>query len=153
MRLRIAIDDLTGAQVIALLEMHLAAMYRQSPACSVHALDLAGLRQPDVTFWSVWDGDDLAGCGALKELTPEHGELKSMRIDARYLRKGVAYRLLTHMIGEAWARGYRRLSLETGSQAEFAPAHTLYAGFGFRDCAPFADYVLDPNSVFMTKLL
>lgn len=153
MQLRIAVDDLTGAQVIALLEEHLAAMYRQSPACSVHALDLTGLRQPDITFWSVWDGDDLAGCGALKELAPEHGELKSMRTDARYLRKGVASRLLTHMIGEAKARGYRRLSLETGSQAAFEPARALYARFGFRDCAPFGDYVLDPNSVFMTKAL
>lgn len=153
MRLRIAVDDLASAQVIALLEVHLAAMYRQSPACSVHALDLAGLRLPDVTFWGVWDGDDLAGCGALKELTPEHGELKSMRTDARYLRKGVASRLLMHMIDEAQARGYRRLSLETGSQADFEPARALYARFGFRDCAPFADYVLDPNSVFMTKVL
>lgn len=153
MNFRIVVDDLTGTQVIALLALHLASMHEQSPAESVHALDLAGLRQPEITFWGVWDDEILAGCGALKELTPEHGELKSMRTDARYLRRGIASCLLTHMIGVARTRGYQRLSLETGSQAAFEPARQLYARFGFQPSAPFADYRPDPNSIFMTMIL
>ncbi|MES1991913.1 MAG: GNAT family N-acetyltransferase [Pseudomonadota bacterium] len=153
MNFRIAVDDLSSAQVIALLVLHLASMHEQSPAESVHALDLAGLRRPEITFWGVWDGTVLAGCGALKELGPLQGELKSMRTDARYLRRGVASRLLIHMIGEARARGYQSLSLETGSQAGFVPARQLYSRFGFQPCGPFAEYRLDPNSVFMTMTL
>ncbi|MGV8997626.1 MAG: GNAT family N-acetyltransferase [Parvibaculaceae bacterium] len=153
MHLRIAVDDLSGAQVMALLKVHLDAMHAQSPAESVHALDLTGLRQPAITFWGVWDGDILAGCGALKELSREHGEVKSMRTDARYMRRGVAASLMTYMLDEARARGYRRLSLETGSQASFEPARTLYARFGFQYGGPFANYMPDPNSVFMTIAL
>lgn len=149
--MRIVTDDLQGPDIIALLHEHLTALRSTSPPESCHVLDLEGLRQPDITFWSVWDGTQLAGCGALKELAPHHGELKSMRTARTHLRKGVASALLRHMIEEASRRGYRRLSLETGSMAYFDPARALYASFGFRKCAPFGGYVEDPNSVYMAK--
>jgi putative acetyltransferase len=152
-QLQIRVDDLQGAQILALLEQHLRAMHSTSPPESVHALDLSGLRQPDITFWTIWDGDALAGCAALKALSAEHAEIKSMRTADAYQRQGVAAQLLRHLIGEAQRRGYRRLSLETGSMAYFDPARRLYARFGFTPCPPFEGYVADPNSVFMTKLL
>lgn len=144
-------DDLKGKEIIALLEEHVAALRRTSPPESCHVLDLAGLRKPDITFWSAWDGNRLAGCGALKELDKRHGELKSMRTAQPYLRKGVASMLLRHMIEEARRRGYARLSLETGSMSYFDPARALYASFGFVTSPPFGDYVEDPNSVYMAK--
>ncbi|MGN6329738.1 MAG: GNAT family N-acetyltransferase [Rhodanobacter sp.] len=147
----IRLDDLTSAQITELLREHLQGMARHSPPESVHALDLDGLRQPDVSFWSAWEGGELLGCGALKQLDGEHGEIKSMRTASAHLRKGVAARLLQHIIDEAGRRSYRRLSLETGSAQAFAPARRLYARFGFQPCAPFADYVDDPYSVFMTR--
>jgi putative acetyltransferase len=151
--MEIRIDDLSGPQVQRLLREHLDGMAQHSPPESIHALDLDGLRQPAITFWSLWQGAELLGCGALKELDACHGEIKSMRTAASHLRKGVAARLLQHILEEAQRRGYRRLSLETGSMAAFAPAHALYARFGFAFCGPFADYVEDPNSVFMTRTL
>jgi putative acetyltransferase len=149
----IRIDDLTHPAVHALLSEHLEHMHELSPPESVHALDLAGLRKPGITFWCAWDDEDLLGCGALKELTPQHGEVKSMRTVHARLRKGVARAILTRIIEEARIRSYQRLSLETGSMAAFRPAQQLYASFGFTYCGPFGDYVLDPNSVFMTKVL
>ena len=149
--MEIRVDDLEGAQVIAMLQEHLSALRRVSRPESCHALDLPGLRRPDITFWTVWDGDQLAGCGALKELTPQHGEIKSMRTATSHLRKGVASQLMRHMIEEAKRRNYRRLSLETGPMAYFDPARALYASFGFVPCPPFGNYVEDPNSVFMAK--
>lgn len=146
-------DDLHDPRVVALLEEHLRSMEHTAPPESRHALDLAGLRKPDITFWCIWDGPRLAGCGALKVLGGGHGEIKSMRTDQAYLRKGVASRMLAHIIAEAKKRGYERLSLETGSMAFFEPARKLYAGFGFDYCGPFAGYRDDPNSVFMTKRL
>lgn len=151
--LDIRTDDLRGAEIIALLQEHLDEMYRVSPPESVHALDLDGLRRPDITFWSAWLGGELAGCGALKELSTEHAEIKSMRTAWTHQRKGVASTVLRHILGEAQRRGYRRLSLETGSMAHFDPARRLYASFGFEYCGPFGQYVDDPNSVFMTKTL
>jgi putative acetyltransferase len=124
-----------------------------SPPESVHALDLERLRKPDVTFWSVWHDSQLLGCGALKELDARHGEIKSMRTATAHLRKGVAASLMRHILEESRRRSYRRLSLETGSMAAFAPARGLYTRFGFQPCGPFADYVEDPNSVFMTREL
>ncbi len=109
--------------------------------------------KPEITFWTVWENDELLGCGALKELDPQHGEIKSMRTSARHRRQGVATALLTHILEEARRRGYKRLSLETGSNEAFAPARSLYATFGFTSCEPFADYSLDPYSVFMTRQL
>lgn len=149
----IVIDDLDGPEIRELLEEHLRNMREISPPESVHALDIEGLRRPEITFWTAREGGELLGCGALKELSHAHGEIKSMRTAARHLRKGVARRLLEHIIEEARRRGYTRLSLETGSQSEFEPARTLYARSGFDYCAPFADYTEDPNSVFMTREL
>jgi putative acetyltransferase len=152
-RLEIRIDDLTGPEIAELLREHLANMAENSPPESIHALNIEQLRQPDITFWSAWSEDGLLGCGALKELDPLHGEIKSMRTVSRHRRKGVAARLLEHILEEARRRNYRRVSLETGSMSAFAPAHHLYASFGFVECGPFADYVEDPNSRFMTKEL
>src|SRR5690349_7820232 len=151
--LRIKIDNLHGPEVAALLAEHLRSVRSVSPPESTHALDLEELRQPDITFWCVWDEKELAGCGALKQLDPDHGEIKSMRTAHAYLRKGVAASVLNHIIAEARRRGYRRLSLETGSMAYFEPARRLYTKLGFAPCPPFADYVEDPNSVFMSMEL
>ena len=149
--MQIRVDDLTGPEIRALLEEHLRNMHEISPPESVHALDLTALRRPEITFWTVWADGALVGCGALKELDPRHGEIKSMRTAATQRRRGVGRAMLTHIVGEARARGYARLSLETGSMQAFAPARTLYASFGFAHCGPFADYAEDPNSVFMTR--
>jgi putative acetyltransferase len=151
--MEIRVDDLSGPEIAALLSEHLASMFLHSPPESVHALPIEKLRSPDVTFWSLWEDGELLGCGALKELDPQHGEIKSMRTVARHLRKGVARAMLEHMIAEAKRRRYRRLSLETGSMEAFEPARKLYERAGFTYCEPFADYVLDPNSVFMTMTL
>jgi putative acetyltransferase len=149
----IKIDDLAGVEIHELLQEHLRSMRRHSPPESVHALDVEALRQPGITFWTVWENGELLGCGALKELDSRHAEIKSMRTATPHLRKGVAKHLLRHILEEAARRGYTRLSLETGSMAVFEPARQLYAGFGFTYCEPFADYVEDPNSVFMTREL
>ena len=153
MTIDIRVDDLRGAQIAALLREHLDAMRRVSPPESVHALDIARLRQPEVTFWTAWDGEKLAGCAALKELDRGHGEIKSMRTATAYARRGVASSLLQHLIAEAQRRRYRRLSLETGAMDYFAPARKLYRTFGFTPCPPFAAYVDDPNSEFMSREL
>ena len=148
--MRIDIDDLTRPAVHALLQEHLDDMYAWSPPESVHALDLAKLRAPNITFWTAWDGAELLGSAALKDLGGGHGEVKSMRTPRRLRRRGAGRALLVHLIDQARQRGYTRLSLETGSQPPFGPAQTLYESFGFKVCGPFADYTLDPNSVFMT---
>ena len=149
----IRLDDLTGPEIRALIHEHLRNMALHTPPKSMHALPLDALRKPEITFWSVWQDSELMGCGALKKLDATHGEIKSMRTASAHLRKGVAAALLTHILEVARRRSYRRLSLETGSQAVFVPARTLYAGFGFQPCGPFADYVEDPNSAFMTRVL
>jgi putative acetyltransferase len=146
-------DDLTGPEIRALLETHFAGMLANSPEGSCHFLDFEGLNAPDVTFWSIWNGAALAGCGALKELSPDHGEIKSMRTHVGHLRKGVGAMMLTHIISEARARGYRRLSLETGSTEAFIPALAMYEAHGFQLCPPFGDYAEDPFSRFMTLIL
>ena len=143
-------DDLTGSEIRALLETHFAGMLANSPEGSCHFLDFDGLNAPDVTFWSIWDNDALMGCGAMKELTPEHGEIKSMRTHADHLRKGAGAAMLAHIIAQARERGYRRLSLETGSSDAFIPALSMYTAHGFAFCPPFGDYVEDPFSCFMT---
>ena len=140
----IKIDDLRGPEIAALLAEHLECMARVSPKKSRHALDLDGLRRPDITFWTAWEGAELAG---------GHGEIKSMRTARAFLQRGVATALLKHIEAEARRRGYHRLSLETGAMEYFVPAHRLYHKFGFRTCAPFGAYVEDPNSVFMTLAL
>ncbi|RZV38948.1 MAG: GNAT family N-acetyltransferase [Acidimicrobiales bacterium] len=146
-------DDLSGYGIRALLERHLADAHANSPPGSVHALDLSGLQAADVTFWCVWEGQNLMGCGALKMLDRKHGEIKSMRTHPDHLRKGVGAAILTHIINTAKARGCTRLSLETGNNAPYAPARALYRRFGFEDCPPFANYVEDDFSLCMTKKL
>lgn len=146
-------DDLRGPEIKALLQEHLDEMALHSPPESIHALDLEALRQPDITFWTVWDNTELAGCGALKQLDSKAGEIKSMRTSRQYLRKGIAALLLKHIISTATMRGYSQLSLETGSALPFKPARKLYARHGFKECGPFAGYVPDPHSVFMTRVL
>lgn len=150
---RIVEDDLSGAPIRALLERHFAGMLANSPEESCHFLDFEGLKAPGVTFWSIHCGPDLAGCGALKRLDGRHGEIKSMRTADAFLRRGVAARMLDHIIEEARAGGLERLSLETGSGAAFEPALALYRRHGFTDCAPFADYRPDPFSRFMTRAI
>jgi putative acetyltransferase len=148
--MRIEIDDPARPDVYALLDEHLRNMYELSPPESVHALDVTRLKSPDITFWSVRDADQLLGCGALKELSAEHGEIKSMRTPAAMRRKGAGRAVLNHILAEARSRGYKRLSLETGPAESFAAAHRLYASAGFQHCGPFGDYRLDPYSVFLT---
>jgi len=143
-------DDLTDPDVIALLEQHLTEMHSHTPVESVHALDVERLRAPGVTFWSAWSGRRLAGCGALKEIDPTHAEIKSMRTADDFRGQGVGTAVLAHLLDVARSRGYARVSLETGSNPPFAPARRLYAQHGFADGEPFADYVDDPWSVFMT---
>lgn len=146
-------DDLTGAAIAALLRLHLDEMHQWSPPESVHAMPIARLRGSDVTFYSVWDGEHLAACGAIKQLDPRHGEIKSMRADPAYRGKGAGKAVLDHLIAVARARGYERISLETGAPDEFLPARALYAANGFTPCEPFGDYAGDPFSVFMTRQL
>jgi putative acetyltransferase len=151
--LRIRLDDLAGPEIRALLEEHLRHMHELSPPESVHALDIDALRRPDVTFWTAWSGAHLLGCGALRELSAMHGEIKSMRTAPAHRGQGAARAMLEHIVAQARQRGYQRLSLETGSMAGFEPARRLYETAGFTRCAPFEGYLDDPHSVFMTKAL
>ena len=148
--MRIELDDLNRTEVRGLLREHLASMYTLSPPESVHALGIEALQSPDVTFWTVWDGAVLLGCGALKELDPTHGEVKSMRTPAHLRRRGAGRAILAHIMAEARARGYGRLSLETGSLPEFVPAQKLYESFGFEYCGPFGSYKEDPYRGYIT---
>ena len=149
----IRIDDLQGSAIQALLQTHLDAMYEHSPPESVHALDLAALRHTSMTFWTAWDSDELLGCGALKQLSATHPELKSMRTASAHVQKGVARAILRHIEAAVRAKGIQRISLETGPQAPFLAAQKLYVSEGFVEGNPFADYALDPYSLFMTKPL
>ena len=148
--MQITVEDPGLPEVRELLEEHLRNMHELSPPASVHALDVGKLQEPDVTFWTVRDGAILLGCGALKQLDPEHGEIKSMRTPRSLRRRGAGRAVLAHIIAVARGRGYKRLSLETGSMEAFVPAQRLYESFGFSYCDPFGDYRPDPNSVFMT---
>jgi putative acetyltransferase len=151
--MEIKADDLQHPAVHALLIEHLANMHQLSPPESVHALSLEKLRVPEITFWTAWENDFLLGCGALKELDPKHGEIKSMRTPQAYRRRGVGRAILRHIIEVGRARGYERLSLETGAPEAFQPARKLYESFGFKYCGRFGDYPDDPNSIFMTLRL
>ena len=147
--MEIRLDDLRGVQIKELLQGHLDGMALHSPPESIHALDLESLRAPEIKFWTAWQGEDLLGCGALKHLNPETVELKSMRTSKAHLRKGVASKLLEHMINYAKDRSYRKIKLETGSNEAFAAARKMYTRYGFNYCPPFVDYKEDPYSVFM----
>lgn len=155
---KIILDDLSGPRIAAFLEAHVQQMRSITPADASYALDLDGLRKPEVTFWTVLDGhdgdgDDIVGCGAIKGLDPDHAELKSMRTKPTHQRAGIASLLLEHILAEAKRMGFRRLSLETGSAEFFRPARNLYHKFGFECCEPFADYQPGPHNVFMTRPL
>ena len=143
-------DNLSHPAVVQLLQDHVDELRMTSPPESTHVLDLDGLRERAVTLWVVWNESEVAGCGALKQLTPYHGEIKSMRTATEFRGRGVGTIILQHLIDEGRRRGYQRLSLETGSMDFFEPARRLYLRFGFTECEPFADYQRDPNSIFMT---
>jgi putative acetyltransferase len=149
----IVVDDLSGPEIAAFLEEHVQEMRSITPLESKHALDLDGLRQPEITFWSVLDGGALVGCGAIKRLDADHAELKSMRTTTARKRGGIASLLMEHILAEARRLGFTRMSLETGSAEFFQPARKLYEKFGFDYCEPFAEYTLDPHSVYMTRAL
>jgi putative acetyltransferase len=151
--MEIRVDDLSGAAVQALVARHLRGMHASSPACSVHAFDIDRLKQPGVTFWSVWVGGELAAMGALKALGGGQGEIKSMRVADAFLGRGVGRAMLEHILAEARRAGMTSLWLETGSTPEFEPALKLYESAGFEFCGPFADYKLDPFSRFMTRAI
>jgi putative acetyltransferase len=141
-------------QVVALLQLHLDSMHAYSPPDSVHALDTSRLQQPSIRFWTAWDGAQLLGCAALREIDAAHGEIKSMRTHPEHLRRGTGAALLRHILQVARERGYTRLSLETGTGPAFEAAHGLYRQFGFTDCAPLAGYpAADPFSRFMTRVI
>ncbi len=144
---------LDHAQVVELLQQHLRDMYATSPVESVHALDLEELRDPQLSFWTLWKGEALAACGALKSIDKQHAEIKSMRTGQHFLRQGIADQLLGHLLAQARLRGFQRVSLETGTQGYFEPARQLYLKHGFAYCQPFAEYREDPNSVFMSVQL
>jgi len=147
----IRVGELRNKEVIALLQEHHEDMLSHSPKESVHALDLNSLEAPNITFWSFWINQKLAGIGALKEIDSSHGEIKSMRTSSDHLRQGIAGQLLAHIIKQADIRSYKRLSLETGTMNAFIPAQKLYQQFGFKECEPFGSYEKDPYSMFMTK--
>ena len=148
--MNISIDDLSGEKIRIFLEEHMDDMRSTSPPESVHALDLNGLKNPDVTFWSVTDRNEIVACGAIKKLNAKHAEIKSMRVSEQYRGRGVASKLLSHMLFEAGKMGLSKVSLETGSMEFFEPAKKLYEKYGFKYCSPFASYTEDPNSVFMS---
>ena len=151
--MKIEIDDLSGQDIADFLEEHIADMKSISPPESKHALDLEGLKKAEITFWTIRENGEVLGCGALKELSTTHGEIKSMRTASSARKRGLASKMLAHIIKEAEEREYKRLSLETGSMDFFKPARSLYKKFGFTYCEPFGDYKLDPNSKFMTRTL
>lgn len=151
--MHIELDDLTRPPVHALLREHLAHMHELSPPEQVFALDLSKLRVPEISFWTVWDEGQLLGCGALKELSPTHGEIKSMRTPTGLRGRGAGRAVLQHILATARQRGYERLSLETGTHPAFTPAHRLYQSAGFQVCGPFAGYLEDPHSLFMSLRL
>ena len=148
--MKIILDDLTDKRTLELISTHLAGMAENSPPESIHALNVKGLKRDNVAFYSAWEDEDIMGCGALKELTTKHGEVKSMRTVEKHLKKGVARVILQHIINEAKMRDYTKLSLETGSMEAFQPARLLCESFGFTYCEPFEKYTEDPNSLFRT---
>ena len=151
--MQIGPGDLGDPEVVAFLEAHVAQLRSMGPPESTHVLDLTGLQAPGMRFWTAYDGGELVGCAALKDLggdPPAHAELKSMRTAPHRAREGIATRLLVHVLSEARAAGFARLSLETGSYEFFHPAHALYRAHGFVGCEPFGSYRPDPLSTFMT---
>ncbi len=148
--MHISEGDCSDPRVVDLLQTHRTSAAAQTVPGSAHALDLAGLQAPNVSFWTIWDDATLVGMGALKRLSADHGEVKSMHTTQAMRRRGAASAMLRHIIAAARAGGMARLSLETGSWEYFRPAHALYRRHGFVECPPFAGYRPDPNSLFMS---
>jgi putative acetyltransferase len=148
--MRIIEGDFSDPRVVDLVHTHLSRARAETAEGSAHALDLGGLGAADISFWTIWESDVLRGCGALKQLSPEHGEVKSMFTAPTQRRHGAGSAMLRHIIATARARGMSRLSLETGSWDYFRPAHAFYGNHGFAACEPFADYAPDPNSLFLS---
>jgi putative acetyltransferase len=148
--MRIVEGDLCDPRVVDLLHIHLTSARAETAPGSAHALDLSGLQSPDINFWTIWDDETLLGVGALKRLSGDHGEVKSMHTAQSMRGKGAGSAMLRHIIATARKSGMSRLSLETGTWEYFRPAQAFYRSHGFVECPPFADYVLDPNSVFMS---
>lgn len=153
MPLTARIDDLTSVEAQELVGEHLRGMHATSPPGHVNAFAIDALKQPEVTFWSVWDGSALCGCGALKELSALSGEIKSMRTRSHYSRRGVGQYVPDVITETAMARGYRQLFLETGTGEAFEPAQRLYRKNGFVSCAAFGEYVATDFNMFMLKNL
>jgi putative acetyltransferase len=148
--IRITIGDFKDPRVVDLVCIHRATARAETAVGSAHALDLAELQAPNISFWTIWDDQVLLGCGALKTLSSDHGEVKTMHTAQFMRRGGIGSTMLRHIIATARARGMSRLSLETGASDYFRPARAFYKSHGFRECAPFGDYVLDPNSIFLS---
>lgn len=153
MSMQIKSDDLNGPEIKALLQRHADEMEAASPPDSCHYLDLDELRAPEISFWSIWDDNCPLGCGALKEIDAEFGEIKSMHVHTDARGQGISDTMLDHILKEAHRRSYKRLSLETGAMAAFIPARKLYEKYQFEECPPFGDYVKNIHSIFMTKTL
>lgn len=147
--MEIRVDQVSDPRVIALLEEHLAHMREITPAEHVFALDVEGLRGPGITFYTVWEGETLLGCGALKELSAAEGEVKSMRTPRAHRRRGAGRAVLMHILAEAGRRGYRRVYLETGTHPAFGASHALYRSVGFEGCGPFGGYRASADNTFM----
>ena len=152
-QLRIIAGDFDDPRVIALLAHHFSTMRSTGPEESCHVMPLDAMRQADLDFFAAWDGDTLAGFGAVKRLGAGHGEIKSMHTAAAHRGQGVGQAVLDHLVAHARVLGLQRLSLETGAGDFFVPARAMYARNGFEACEPFGDYRPDPNSVFMTRTL
>lgn len=148
--MEIRLDDVEAPEVVELLRQHLEGMLAQTPPESVHALDISAYKSPDVKLWTAWSNDQLLGCGGLKDLGEQHGEIKSMRTKKQYLRRGVADALLTEIINYARQAKMQRLSLETGATEHFKAAQLFYQRRGFTESAPFGSYQSDPHSLFFT---
>ena len=153
MGIEVRLDDVSTAEVRSLITEHLSGMQSESPPGHVHALAIESLRVPSITFWTAWSDGTLCGCGALRELDPLTGEIKSMRTRAAYLRRGVGQAILDEIISTARRRRYSRLLLETGTGQPFEPAHALYLRNGFEWSGPFGEYVATDFNVFMAKVL
>ncbi|MFT5208873.1 MAG: putative acetyltransferase [Flavobacterium sp.] len=151
--MKIQLDNPENIELKQLLLEHHEDMLKHSPPESVHALDQDAFKNSAITFWTAWIDDDLAGCGALKRIDEKHAEIKSMRTSQSFLRKGVAGKLLRHILDFAKSQSYEDVSLETGSIDVFVPAQKLYRSFGFKECKPFSDYQIDIHSMYFTKNL
>ena len=151
--MEIRLGNFADARVQALLKYHLEGMHANSPPGNVFALDWSGLQKPEISFYTAWEADELLGCGAMKDLGDQTGEIKSMRTAEAHLRKGVAQFLLSHIIAQARSRGLNRLSLETGSGPAFDPALRLYRANGFEFGGAFGDYSKSPFNQFMHFML